>query len=218
MDNDVLNIDISLEPIGAGGSRICYHYPGDHTKCIKICRPVSMLTKKNLRRCIRAWLAQKIPVLNTNWHEYRFWEKHIHNKPVPGLEVFFPIFYGTIRTSLGKGIVVECLRDLDGKISQSLETWLPAAQKTEQQAIYRQIEKITGIFIEHCLPCYDWGANNFLVQQTKDGPRLKLIDCEGNLGNREFIPVRTIVPSLRRTKLESRIRRQLLSWLAQYVK
>ena len=211
-----LNIDIVSEPIGAGGSRICYPYPGDPDKCIKICRPLTMLTKKNPRRYLRAWLAHKIPVLNTNWHEYRFWQKHIHNKPIPGLKVFFPRFYGTIRTSMGKGIVLECLRDLDGEISQSLETWFPTAHKIDQKIISRQLDEITGIFTQHCLPCYDWGANNFLVQQTRDGPRLKLIDCEGNLGNREFIPIRTMIPRLRQAKIKSRIQRQLLAWLDQF--
>lgn len=70
--------------------------------------------------------------------------------------------------------------------------------------------------ISYKLPCYDWGANNFLVQQTADGFQLKLIDCEGDLGNREFIPIRTFIPRLRQAKVKNRIQRQLLAWLDQF--
>jgi hypothetical protein len=216
MTSQSIEIDITSETIGTGGTRLCFPYPGDPNKCIKVCRPIHMLTKRTLRRIIRAWIANKIPALNTNWHEYRFWEKHIHDTPVPGLESFFPQFYGTMKTSAGPGIVVECVRDANGAISQCLETWLPNAPRKDQQTVIQQLKTLTDLFIDYKLPCYDWGANNFLVQQTADGFQLKLIDCEGDLGNREFIPIRTIFPPLRRLKLKRRIQRGLLSWLDQF--
>jgi hypothetical protein len=216
MTNSPIEIDLTSETIGTGGTRLCFLCPDDPNKCIKVCRPTNMLSKRTLRRIIRAWIANQIPALNTNWHEYRFWQKHVQDTPVPGLESFFPHCYGMIKTTAGFGIAVECVRDTDGSISQSLETWLPDAPRHDQKVIIQQLNTLTNLFINHSLPCYDWGANNFLVQKTTDGLQLKLIDCEGDLGNREFIPIRTFVPRLRQAKVKKRIQRQLLSWLDQF--
>jgi hypothetical protein len=147
MTSQPIEIDITSETIGTGGTRLCFPFPGDPNKCIKVCRPINMLTKKTLRRIIRAWIANKIPALNTNWHEYRFWEKHIHDTPVSGLEAFFPQFYGTMKTSVGPGIVVECVRDANGAISQCLETWLPDAPRKDQQAVIQQLKTLTNLFV-----------------------------------------------------------------------
>jgi hypothetical protein len=216
MTRHPIEIDLHSETIGSGGSRLCFPLPNDPDKCIKICRPVQMLSKRTWRRIIRSWLANKISALNTNWHEYRFWQKHIQQAPIPGLRKFFPRCYGIIQTSAGSGIVLECIRDANGAISPSLETWLPKAARTDRHAILTQLNTLTKLFIDYKLPCYDWGPNNFLVQQTTDGLQLKLIDCEGDLGNREFIPIRTFIPRLRQAKIKKRIQRQLFVWLDQF--
>jgi hypothetical protein len=214
MSSQPIEIDITSETIGTGGTRLCFPFPGDPNKCIKVYRPKSMLGNKKLRRLIRIWCATHIPIFNTSWHEYRFWEIHLKDGPTQFC-TYFPKFYKLTPTSLGPGLIVECIRDANGCISKSLRDWYPKASTSDRKLAVEQIEFLTDIIIQRKLPCYDWGPQNFLVQYNGNDFQLKLIDFEGTLGNNEFIPISTIFPPLRRLKLKRRIQRGLLSWLDQ---
>lgn len=211
-----LNIDIASEPIGAGGSRICYPYPGGPDKCIKVHRSPEMLINRKLMRTFRAWLAGKFSLFNLNWHEYRFWQKYIQNNKIPELRVFLPHFHQLAKTGLGLALILECVRDDNGRISESLKSWYPKASRSDRNLALEQIDALKNIIVDHGLPCYDWNPNNFLVQYTCGRFQLKLIDFEAHLGNNELIPLSTFIPRLRRAKVRRRIERGLLSWLKQF--
>ena len=204
-----------VPPISMGGTRICYPHPEDPQKCIKVYRSGQLLGKKTLRRRLRVWLANRIPPLNTNWHEFRLWQKYLNNGTSP-LCKFFPRFYCLAQTDLGLGLILECIQDEKGTTSKSLNEWYPTASLAERKTAREQIKHLTDAIIEQKLPCYDWGPGNFLIQQTDDGFQLKLIDFEGSMGNNEFIPISTFIPTLRRSKIRRRIQRGIYDWLDQF--
>jgi hypothetical protein len=213
--NQPIPIGLTSKTIGTGGTRLCFPFPGDRNKCIKVYRPKSMLSNQKLRRQVRIWCATHIPIFNTNWHEYRFWKIHLKDGSAE-FSAYFPKFYNLAPTTLGPGLIVECVRDADGCISKSLRDWYPKATISDRKRAIKQIEFLTAIIIQRKLPCYDWGPQNFLVQYSGNDFQLKLIDFEGSLGNNEFIPISTICPPLRRLKLKRRIQRGLLAWLDQF--
>jgi hypothetical protein len=210
--------DLNLQgipPISMGGTRICYPHPEDPRKCIKVYRSGQLIGKKTIRRRLRVWLANRFPALNTNWHEYRFWQKYLQNGTNP-LSTFFPKFYELVQTDNGIGLILEFIQDEQGQACKNLIEWYPTASPHERAQALQQIKHLTDAIIEQKLPCYDWGPGNFLVQTSGNRLQLKLIDFEGSMGNNEFIPISTLIPALRRSKIRRRIQRGIYNWLEQF--
>ena len=213
-----MDIDLTAETIGTGGSRLCYAYPGDPSKCVKICRPDHLLKKQTLRRRLKFWIARKIPLFNLNWHEYIVWKRYAQHDQIPGFRDFLPLFHDLVKTPLGLALVMECVRDDNGSISESLKTWYPKASGADREIAMAQCEHLRELVLTNTLPCFDWGPQNLLVQYQNGKFQLKLIDFEGALGNNESIPVSTIIPALKRAKINRRITRGLFAWLATFDK
>lgn len=57
----------------------------------------------------------------------------------------------------------------------------------------RQLEELSERIIDRQMHCFDWTLHNLLVQKRSEGFQLKLIDFEGKMGNRELIPISTIL-------------------------
>lgn len=88
------------EFVGAGKHRSCYAYPGDPSRVIKVLHEAS---ERELRS-----VAHELDY-------YRWLDKHL--KDWRGI----PRFYETVETNLGTGYVYECVRDFDGKISETMK-------------------------------------------------------------------------------------------------
>jgi len=134
------------QKIGAGTERDVYIHPHNDSLVIKINRPD---------------VAKDV-----NKVEYDYYMSRIANTE---LEIYFPRILGWQETLLGTGLVVDCVRDHDGRISRDLSEaiedkiikYLDAREKIEAEAL---------IAIKHGLLMRELDAVNILVR-LKDGRR-----------------------------------------------
>lgn len=92
---------IVSEKIGAGTEKACYVHPYEDNKVVKV--PVGKVRLQTER-------------------EIRYYKKLQKRRNISYTHM--PEFYGVVKTNLGKGYVVDMVRDYDGEISKSLEWYL----------------------------------------------------------------------------------------------
>ena len=91
----MLNLDRSFY-LSSGEKRDVYLHPENNDKCIKIEKPAG---------------------LKSNAIEARFFKKYQNCS-------LLPKFFGIDETSLGKGLIVELIKDFDGNVSKSVQDYL----------------------------------------------------------------------------------------------
>lgn len=132
-----MNIVLNDELYLASGSRRdVYIHPEDENLCIKI-------QKSNGKH---------------NLYEEEFYKKH------PDVELL-PQYKGQIKTNLGRGLVVELIRDFDGEISQSLHNYLTSKTISAKEA-YDYVKHIADEIVNHKILLHDDNLNNVLLKKT----------------------------------------------------
>ena len=154
---------IYSDPIGTGGSRKAYIHPIDHSKCVKVF---------DGRKCIQSK------------REIAYYRQLEKRKNFSWLHV--PRFFGKVPTNKGPGMVVELVKDYDGKISRSLSHYLSDGCgidrfRSELHQLKEYLLKYSIIFN------YDMSQDNLLYQRLdRKEARLMIID---GLGDIVFIPL-----------------------------
>lgn len=168
-------LQINTDPIGKGKERVCYVHPDDPQKAIKIS---SGAISEQSRREIKFY--RKLQKRN------RVTDEH-----VPG-------FHGTCETSLGRGIVVDLIRDYDGEISKPLNWYLAEGYPIEEFAPY--LEALKQSFLHNLIIFnHDMTVGNLLFQKTSESnARLVAIDGLGDVVALDWLD---IFPSLVRKKI-----------------
>ena len=171
-------LQLTSQPIGKGRERTCYLHPEDPSKIIKISGEITNVQSKREIGFYRK--LQKI-----SHYEYT----HI------------PRFYGSIKTSLGEGIVVDLIRDYEGSISKSLRWYL--VQGTPISEFESYLSQLKQYLLENLVIFnHDMGAGNLLYQKlSKDSARLVMID---GIGDVIFIQWLNYFPSQVRSKINRR--------------
>jgi hypothetical protein len=171
-------LEITADPIGKGRERRCYVHPEDPRKAIKICHG-------NVRD-------------QTN-REIRFYRKL--SKQVAAREDHIPKFYGLCDTNLGKGIVVDLIRNYDGEISRPMNWYL--AQGLPIERFEACLEELRYSFLQNLIIFnHDMTIGNMLVQKsslTEAG--LVVIDGLGDVVALDWL---NLIPALARRKIERR--------------
>jgi hypothetical protein len=178
--------------IGDSMTRLCYLDPRDPGRVIKIMRnkPVS-------RR------------YDSNWQE---WQHYQYILKRHGHLDFTTVCHGFVETSLGPGLVFDCIRDHDGQVSSRLHKALTQPEKYDLQAVGAVLKRICRIIVEKNVQLFDMNLFNILIQIRDDGSyHPYVVDIKGRYNNYEWIPVSTYLPFFSRRKLRRRCGRLLAS-------
>jgi len=151
-------------PFGKGLHRECYQHPSDDNLCIKVV--VNGNDKETKRE--QAY--------------YRFLEKRLNNWS--GL----PKFHGNVDTDMGSGAVFDLIRNYDGQVSKTLESYLKDEPVLIQyaQLISNALKVLKNYQLDHNILSMSLKPKNMLFQQINEtDSRILIID---NLGNSDLIP------------------------------
>lgn len=168
-------IDLSDEkPFAEGGSRLCYAYPGQSGRCIKIVKPGRI---DELRQ--RAPVFKRLrpdSAFDDNEREIEAYQQKAIREGDERLWLHLPRQYGYAQTTEGKGLVTDLIRN-DQAIADNLENYIrrhgmtPALEKAlvEFWSWLRDTQVLTKNLLPH----------NVLVQEKSDALRLYVIDGIG---------------------------------------
>lgn len=170
------------EPIARSATRECYLYPGNPDKVIKIVRVAPVFWKGD-----------------ANWQE---WRHYRHLRKRYGYLDYIPECYGFVETSRGRGLVFDCIRDFDGRISSRLDKVLKEPEGYDLNAILEALEQLCQKIIEKNVQLFDLNAFNILIQILPKGMyRPTVTDVKGRFNNYELIPISSYIPFFSRRKL-----------------
>ncbi|MBK1623362.1 hypothetical protein CKO32_07275 [Afifella marina DSM 2698] len=171
-------VDLSRAiPFARGGRRLCFVDPSRKDRGIKVRRPDYTLADQ--RRSKAAWKRLR-PLVRFDDNRQ---DEHILRRlgQVRGEAAFAHVArqFGFVPTSLGMGLSVELIRDGDGEISRTLESYLTIhGYSPECQAA---VETFCDHLFTYRVPTRKIMLCNVLVQEDVDGQirRLVLIDDFG---------------------------------------
>ncbi len=171
-------LQLTSQPIGRGKERACYVHPDDPRKAIKV--PFGKVDQQTRR-------------------EIRFYRKLARRNS--GENRHIPQFYGTCETNLGKGIVVDLVRNYDGEISRPINWYLAQGVPLEEFDVY--LEELKQAFLKHLVIFnHDLTIGNLLFQRTSTrSARLVAIDGLGDVVTFDFL---NLFPFLVRRKIRRR--------------
>ena len=176
-------LQITSEPIGKGRERACYVHPEDPRKAIKI--PTGAATEQT-RRDIRFYRRLKQRGLKQLRH--------------------VPTYYGWAQTNLGKGIVVDLIRNYDGEISRPLNWYLAQGVPIEEFDAF--LDELKQSFLDDLIIFnHDMTIGNLLLQKSSTSSA-HLVAIDG-LGDVVAIDWFDNIPFLARRKIRRRWKRFL---------
>jgi len=172
-----------LEPFARGGNRLCYIHPDDPNLCVKVRRPDFTLEDRRRKKGFPKNL-RPLSSFDDNLEEFRELEKLQQHY---GERAFAHISrcYGFVDTDMGKGLVSELIRNVDGRVAITLKQYL------WDQGMSAEIERVIASFISfwtaELIPSRDLLLHNIVVQVGGEGPvRLVVIDGLGAPGALPF--------------------------------
>jgi len=171
-----------LEPFGVGGRRLCFEYPGDPGKCVKVLRTDPHRTVQ-FRARTRWKMAVRRPYDN-NEDERRQIDK-LFSRHGESVKKHFPRHYGFIQTDLGRGLVLDLIRDFDSEISMSLREWITRGKSLDE--VREAFQEFRDFLIDKCIFTRAILDHNLVVFRPSEGQyRIVMID---GLGDSTLIPV-----------------------------
>ena len=176
--------------IAGGKLRDCYMHPQDDNLVVKVaCRDDAAHHRANLHE----------------WRHYQYLSKR------HGPLNFIPRYFGLVPTSLGQGLVVECIRNADGVIAPTLHALLTSGQPIDFNAVIDVLNGFCSELVTRNIQLFDLNLKN-IAMRIAQGDRYQpvAIDLKGRYNNYEFIPVSSFIPFFSKRKLIRRSR-QLLS-------
>jgi len=174
-------LKITSEPIGVGRERACYVHPEDPRLAIKMPKgEVSEQTQRDLK----------------------FYRK-LKKRGIKGIP-HLPDFHGLCETSLGRGIVVDLIRNYDGEISRPLSWYL--AQGVPIEEFKEFLEELKQSFLQNLIIFnHDMVISNLLFQKSSSRTA-QLVVIDG-LGDVVAIDWFDNIPFLARRKIKRRWKR-----------
>ena len=151
-------LKIISEPIGTGRERACYVHPEDPRLAIKM--PMGEMSVQTER-------------------DLAFYRK-LKKRGITGTP-HIPDFHGLCDTNLGRGMVVELIRNYDGEISRPLSWYLAQGVPIEEFEPF--LEEMKQSFLEKLtIFNHDMVISNLLFQKTSSGSaRMVAIDGLGDV-------------------------------------
>tara|TARA_A100001037_G_scaffold243968_1_gene224747 strand:- start:59 stop:787 length:729 start_codon:yes stop_codon:yes gene_type:complete len=187
----------SHKPFGIGGRRLCFVDPRNDHRCIKVLR-------QDERRTVRSqthWIPQRWRrVYDNNAHEQRELAT-VFKRIGPNASQCLPRCYGPIETDLGPGLVLDLIRDHDGKISRSLRELVSIGYApTTFRAAF---ETFAEFMVENSILSRAILEHNLAAQHRQDGSwHLFLID---GLGDPAWLPFARFSRHLAQAKIKRKL-------------
>jgi hypothetical protein len=174
-------LKITSEPIGTGRERACYIHPEDPRLAIKM--PMGTVSDQTLR-------------------DLKFYRK-LKKRGIKGIP-HVPDFHGLCETNLGRGIVVDLIRNYDGEISRPLNWYL--AQGVPIEEFEQCLEELKQSFLQNLIIFnHDMTIGNLLFQKPSSRTA-QLVAIDG-LGDVVAIDWFDYFPFLVRRKINRRWKR-----------
>ncbi len=183
--------------LAEGKTRQCYLHPEDESKVIKI-------VKQNL---------SSMDGNEQEWKHYRFLKNRFKDTS------FLVKCHGFVETSMGKGLIFDCTRDHDRKISRTLLDIVSNSESRYDVArVFSVVDSFCCFIIENNIQFFDLNPGNIVIKVFSDGSyKAFAVDIKGRYANCEFIPISTYIPFFSRKKLERRSR-QLMERMQSHLK
>lgn len=178
--SDVLDLSNAVL-IGKGTHKKCFVHPQDPSRCVKVA--YNELGKRDLNR--------EVKYLSAGYRR-----KHI--------STVLPRFYGTVQTSLGKGYVVDLLKNADGTACLSLKNWLenPALDGQLDPLIQQAMRLLKEKIREEQVLCLAIYPENILFSKDNAGNYRPFL--VNDLGNAARIPLAYWLEGVRLKSIEKR--------------
>jgi hypothetical protein len=174
-------LKITSEPIGKGRERACYVHPEDPRLAIKM--PMGEVSDQTQR-------------------DLKFYGK-LKKRGIKGIP-HVPDFHGLCDTNLGRGIVVDLIRNYDGEISRPLNWYL--AQGVPIEEFDQFLQELKQSFLQNLIIFnHDMTIGNLLFQKTSTASA-QLVAIDG-LGDVVAIDWFDHFPFLVRRKINRRWKR-----------
>lgn len=182
-----------------GGRRVCFVYPGDQSRCVKVFGVNGDPVK---RRRQAVWYKKLRPLYyfddnKREWASFKCLMKH-------DAEIwhYFPRCYGLVPTTRGVGIVTDLIRDNDGEVSVTLADYASNHGRTE--ALMDALNQFYDVIRRNVVITRDILDHNLVVQKTDDGLRIVMID---GFGSSEVLPISSWFAWVGKRKIERKIER-----------
>jgi hypothetical protein len=174
-------LKITSEPIGKGRERACYVHPEDPRLAIKM--PMGEVSDQTQR-------------------DLKFYRK-LKKRGIKGIP-HVPDFHGLCDTNLGRGIVVDLIRNYDGEISRPLNWYLTQGVPIEEFDQF--LQELKQSFLQNLIIFnHDMTIGNLLFQKTSTASA-RLVAIDG-LGDVVAIDWLDHFPFLARRKINRRWKR-----------
>lgn len=170
-------VELPKEMIGKGNERACYQDPHDENKVIKVSYDREKGRSKQSDIEIK-YYKQLIRRKNMSW-------------------AHLPNYYGEVETNLGKGFIVDLVKDFDGSVSKSLKYYIDR----DGVDIYKEeLEVYKQYFLDY-LVVFNYGMmpKNILRRRT-DENKAELVLIDG-LGDVSFFTFPSKIPHFARKKI-----------------
>jgi hypothetical protein len=155
--------------INRGRTRACYRHPSDRGLVIKV--PVGDKKEQN----------------RSNIKELRGYQVLMREQ----VDLFcISHCYGFVTTSLGRGLVCDCIRDDDGKISRTIWDIIVYQEVCDVAYIQKVTEDFCRFLIQRDTRLFDLNLKNIALRMQNDGSYQPFaIDLKGRFDSKEAIPV-----------------------------
>lgn len=141
--------------LGRGTNKICYYHPEDKNKIIKFSLDSADETDMEYELKFRKICKGKCA------------ESTLLTK-----------YYGTVETNKGTGYVFECVRDFDGKLSETFEALF--LREKNSPKVFEILATLRQKLLEEAMITYTIFPDNFLVQRVSEQEyRIRIIDGIG---------------------------------------
>lgn len=188
-------------PFAQGGHRLCYVDPRDASRCIKVLRQDRSLADRRRRKGGLKRL-RSLDSFDDNLEESRVLESFAHCYP-PEVLAHVPKHFGWVDSDRGRGLVVELLRDDDGRISLSLKQQL--WEQGYDEACTGAVKALARVWSAYGVPSRELLLHNLVLQRRAAG-RERVVVVDG-LGSSDFLPLARWSRALGRSKAARKIRR-----------
>lgn len=169
--------------IGSGHERMCYLHPQDPRRVIKVVRPGK--TSRGQNRIDHLYLAS------------------LERRGVPALHV--PRQYGLVETSLGEGLVLDCVTTADGAVAPTFAV-LVRSQAMSAVEARRMLDELYQHLLAHSVAMVDIGLGNLACRQLDGRWQAVVIDGLGARHPGLRLWLRTRFLGLARRKLRAQWR------------
>jgi len=190
-------------PFATGGRRLCFVHPLDPARCVKVLRTDDARFVKTGRTLVPAALRREYDNNEDERRALAALERRLSSADYRHL----PRCYGYEPTDLGRGLVLDLVRDepadeAPGPIARSVRQVL--AEGVPLEDLRAAYDAMGEHFIRCGVTTRAILDHNLAAQRRGAGWNLVLID---GFGERAWIPIRSMIPAVRRRSAQRRVER-----------